>query len=83
MRKRELNSKSDLEKKDELFQGRPTYRGSELGGDKLDDYFQQINAESFPESLVSILIVPEFLHLVNASQSTENDSGKTENQSAE
>ena len=33
-----------------------------------EDDFQQINAESFPENLVSILTAPELLHTVNATQ---------------
>ena len=71
MRKRELNSKSDIEKKDELFQARPTYTGSELGGDKLEDYFQQISPESSPERLLSILTSPEFSQHVNASRKVD------------
>ena len=68
MKKQELANKSGTEKKDELFQGRTTYRGSELGGDKLEDYFQQISPERSPERLLSILSAPELLHTVNASQ---------------
>ena len=68
MKKQELTGKSDTKKKSKILQGRSAQRESELGGRKLDDYFQQINAESFPENLLPILTAPEFSQPVNASQ---------------
>ena len=68
MKKQELINKSDTEKKGQLLQRRSTQTGTELGDIKLNDDFQQLNAESSPESLVSILTAPEFLHPANASQ---------------
>ncbi|MBW2662048.1 MAG: M15 family metallopeptidase [Deltaproteobacteria bacterium] len=68
MKKQELTNKSGTEKKGQVLQGRSIQRGSELGGLKLEDYFQQINTESFPESLLSILTSPEFSHPINASE---------------
>ena len=68
MKKQELTGKSDTEKKGEILQGRSTQTGTELGDIKLNDDFQQLNAESSSETLLSILSTPEFLHSVNASQ---------------
>ena len=68
MIKQELANKSDTEKKSQVLHGRSTQRGPESSDYKTEDYFQQISAESSPESLVSILTTPEFLHPANVSQ---------------
>lgn len=68
MKKQELTDKSDKEKKGQVLRGRSAQRGSELGGNKLEDYLQQIGAEGSPDSFLSILTAPEFSHPINASE---------------
>lgn len=68
MKKQELNNKSDTEKKGQVLRGRSAQRESELGGLKLEDYFQQTSGENSPESFLDIITSPEFSHSVNASQ---------------
>ena len=68
MKKQELTDKSDTEKKKHVLQGRSTQKGPDFGGFKLEDDFQQIGAESSPESFISLLNSPEFSHPGNASQ---------------
>lgn len=73
MKKRELANKSDIEKKSQALKGMSTQRGPEL--DSLNEHLEivsgKIGAEDCPESLVSILTSPEFLHSVNASQKVD------------
>ena len=68
MKKQELIDKSDTENKGQVLRGRSAQKGSELDGNKLEDYFQQIGAESSPERLLSILTSPELSHPINALQ---------------